>query len=135
MQSAVLATGLVGIPVMAFLARGVVPINDQTWRLVFAFGALGVLALAFIHRLPESPRWLLDHGRGDEADRVLTRLEEEAETEHGSLAPLQPGGRAVEREQTLQDLFRRPLLPVQLIQQRLRIERLQMRRSARHEQK
>ncbi len=110
MQSAVLATGLAGIPVMAFLARWVVPINDQTWRLVFAFGALGVLALTFIRRLPESPRWLLDHGQGEEADRVLIELEEEAESEHGFLAPPRTGGRAVEREHPLGDLFRGPLL-------------------------
>jgi putative MFS transporter len=61
MQAAVLATGLLGIPVMAFLARGVVPLGEDSWRIVFGFGSLGFLALALISRLPESPRWLLEH--------------------------------------------------------------------------
>ena len=110
MQSAVLATGLVGIPVMAFLARGVVPIGEQSWRFVFAFGALGLLALTFIGRLPESPRWLLDHGRGAEADEVLARLEQEAEGEYGPIAPPRPPETAPEHSHAISDLFRGVLL-------------------------
>jgi MFS transporter, putative metabolite:H+ symporter len=111
MQSAVLATGLAGIPVMAFLARGVVPINDQTWRIVFAFGALGFLALVLIARLPESPRWLLEKGQHDVADRVLRELEEEVEAEHGVLPPLQAEPLVVEEHDApLAALFRGRLL-------------------------
>jgi putative MFS transporter len=36
MQGAVLATGLAGIPVMAFLARAVVPLGPYGWRFVSA---------------------------------------------------------------------------------------------------
>lgn len=75
MQSGVMAIGLVGIPAMSFLARGIVPVSANSWRLVFVFGALGAVALPFIARLPESPRWLLQQGRHEQAERVLEQIE------------------------------------------------------------
>ncbi|WP_037069418.1 MFS transporter [Pseudonocardia acaciae] len=89
MQGAVLATGLVGIPVMAFVARAVVPTGPNGWRWVFLFGALGVFAVALIVRLPESPRWLLGAGQAERADAVVTDIERDAEREHGTLPPVQ----------------------------------------------
>lgn len=73
-QSAVLGIGLIGIPAVAFLARGVVPFG---WRLVFLFGAIGILGLLVMRRLPESPRWLLDHGRAEQAETTLSSIEDE----------------------------------------------------------
>jgi putative MFS transporter len=46
------------------------------WRLMFVFG--GIPALAAIYAwfvLPESPRWLADRGRYDEADKVVREIE------------------------------------------------------------
>jgi putative MFS transporter len=84
-QAGVMAIGLLGIPVMSFTARAVIPLGAQAWRLVFVFGALGLLSLPFIARLPESPRWLLRRGDADGADAVLTGIEQEAEVRHGPL--------------------------------------------------
>jgi MFS transporter, putative metabolite:H+ symporter len=75
MQSAVMAIGLVGIPVMSFAARGVIPLGADAWRWVFVFGALGLLALPLIARLPESPRWLQLHGRDEQAEAAVDRIE------------------------------------------------------------
>lgn len=94
MQGAVLALGLVGIPVMAFVARGVVPTGPNGWRWVFLFGALGVVGLVLILRLPESPRWLLTRGRGADASAVASAVERETEATHGPLPPV-----AVDAEQ------------------------------------
>jgi putative MFS transporter len=105
MQSAVLATGLLGIPVMAFIARGVVPLSDDSWRIVFAFGSLGAVAMALIARLPESPRWLLEHRGADEAERALREIEAEVEAEHGPLP--EPACEPVAREvrRSVRELF------------------------------
>jgi MFS family permease len=46
------------------------------WRLCFGVGAsLGVVILFTRRHLPESPRWLLMHGRVEEGERVVSEIE------------------------------------------------------------
>ncbi|SDH43117.1 sugar porter family MFS transporter [Agrococcus jejuensis] len=48
---------------------------DGVWRIMFAVCALPAAALFLgMLRMPESPRWLVDHGRRDEALAVLQRI-------------------------------------------------------------
>lgn len=72
------AWGILLAPVVAiglFAAVG----NTLGWRLLFLVGGLPmVVAVVGYFKLPESPRWLAQHGRTSEADSVVTRLEEEA---------------------------------------------------------
>ncbi len=61
-------------PVTMLLCAWIIP--RFTWRPMFV--AIGVLAgiLWYLRRdIPESPRWLAVHGRYDEADEVVRRLE------------------------------------------------------------
>jgi MFS family permease len=52
---------------------------DLGWRLSFAIGAvLGLVVLVFRRSLPESPRWLMVHGRVAEAERVVSDIERSA---------------------------------------------------------
>jgi MFS family permease len=52
---------------------------DLGWRLAFGIGAgLGLLILGLRAFLPESPRWLMIHGRVDEADAILRTIENQA---------------------------------------------------------
>jgi MFS family permease len=52
---------------------------EAGWRWIYGIALLlGVLAMLAGLRLPESPRWLIGHGRADEADRVVSALEARA---------------------------------------------------------
>ncbi|MDX6594187.1 MAG: hypothetical protein QOJ13_3383 [Gaiellales bacterium] len=58
------------------------------WRVAFGMGAVLAIAVLFVRRhIPESPRYLMTHGRFDEADRVVREIEEKVEREKGPLPP------------------------------------------------
>lgn len=49
---------------------------DRGWRLAFLIGALLAFVIFFMRLwIPESPRWLMTHGRVDEAHRVIAGIE------------------------------------------------------------
>jgi len=67
------ALGALGAVVL--LAPGLLP-PDIGWRVALGMGAvLGVPILYLRRFVPESPRWLMLHGRLDEAERVLAGIE------------------------------------------------------------
>lgn len=79
------------VPVVALLAWWFVPrapLGFDGWRWVVLFGALGA-ALVWIarRRLPESPAWLARQGRNEEAERIVSELEQRAAAESGQALP------------------------------------------------
>jgi MFS family permease len=46
------------------------------WRLAFGMGAtLGLIVIFFRRWIPESPRWLMIHGRNEEAEAIVDQVE------------------------------------------------------------
>jgi MFS family permease len=74
---------------IGLLDAGVLPL-DIAWRLVFGIGAvLGLIIIFLRHAIPESPRWLMIHGREAEAERIIAHIERRVTQHHGSLSPAQ----------------------------------------------
>ncbi|MFD5630544.1 MULTISPECIES: MFS transporter [unclassified Streptomyces] len=62
--------------------------KDLGWRLTFALGVvLGLVILLVRRHVPESPRWQFIHGRGEEAEALVTSVEREIEQEKGEPLP------------------------------------------------
>lgn len=68
------------VPIVAFLAWQLVPVKIlglDGWRWVVILGSIGALVIWWIRRtLPESPRWLAQHGRVAEAEAIVADLEQ-----------------------------------------------------------
>jgi MFS family permease len=61
---------------------------DLGWRLSFVLGAIIGLAVLLVRRnVPESPRWLFIHGREEEAEKIVSDIEERVERETGEPLP------------------------------------------------
>jgi MFS family permease len=58
------------------------------WRFAFGIGALlGLVILLVRHFIPESPRWLMTHGRHEEAERIVGEIEDTITQETGKPLP------------------------------------------------
>jgi MFS family permease len=68
------------------LSPGLLP-PDIGWRVAFGIGALtGTLILYLRRYVPESPRWLITHGRFGQAEQIVADIERQA----GTGTPLEP---------------------------------------------
>jgi putative MFS transporter len=83
--------GGVGLIIPDFIAvpLGAVP---NGWRVVFGLGALIVVVLPFLtdRFVPESPRWLILHGKTERAEIVVDRMENRASRITGQAIPPAP---------------------------------------------
>ncbi|HET7325100.1 MAG TPA: MFS transporter, partial [Halococcus sp.] len=59
--------------------------SGANWRYAFGFGAVLALFILFLRRyVPESPRWLMVHGEGEDAEEVVSGIEDTVAEETGA---------------------------------------------------
>ncbi len=59
------------------------------WRIAFFIGPVMGLIIIWLRRhIPESPRWMVTHGQGEEAERIVDDIEESVEAQGKTLAPV-----------------------------------------------
>jgi len=79
------------VPVVALLAWVLVPqtiLGLDGWRWVVIIGSIGAAVIWWIRRrLPESPRWLEQHGQRAEAERIVGDLEQKIRADTGMELP------------------------------------------------
>jgi MFS family permease len=81
-----------GAAASLLLLSGVLVTVDVGWRLGFGVGGVLGLAVIFLRRfVPESPRWLVTHGRQKEANATLDGIEGQIEHETGKPLPAAEG--------------------------------------------
>jgi MFS family permease len=77
------------------LNPNLLPINVG-WRIGFFIGpVIGLLAIYLRSVLPESPRWLMTHGRNEEAEKIVGDIEEQARKQGVKIEPV-PESKALE---------------------------------------
>jgi MFS transporter, putative metabolite:H+ symporter len=79
------------VPVVALLAWLLVPqqiLGLDGWRWVVIIGSIGAVPVWWIRlRLPESPRWLAQHGRLEAAEHIMRDMEKRVAAETGQPLP------------------------------------------------
>jgi len=69
---------------------------DLGWRFGFGLGAaLGLVVIVFRRHIPESPRWLMTHGRAEEAETIVAEVERAIEARPGAPKLPEPEGSIV----------------------------------------
>jgi MFS transporter, putative metabolite:H+ symporter len=87
---------------VAYLLVPISPFGFDGWRWVVLIGSTGALAVWVIRLgLPESPRWLLNQGRLDEAEAITSAIEAKVIADLGGKSLPAPADHAVENLQPI----------------------------------
>lgn len=85
------AIAYLAIPLVAFVSYLLIPADPfgvAGWRWVVLIGASGAVAVWWLRiNVPESPRWLAQHGKIDAADRIVSEIEQRLEESLGHALP------------------------------------------------
>ena len=96
-----------------WLALGLIAAAGQAnaWRWMFAFGALPILMVFIRSRfLPESPRWLIQQGKLDKAEKIVADFEDNARKNNQALPEPVPVAMPPVKKTNFLELFSRQYL-------------------------
>lgn len=102
-----------GWPVGLLVAVGITALlMDSGWRWIIGFSSLsGLWALALYKLVPESPYWLAEKGRLEEANQVIKTLS------HGEIiANTESAPQQAQRTQSFFNIFRQPVTKITVLQ-------------------
>jgi putative MFS transporter len=104
------------VPVAALLSWQLLPqapLGISGWRYAAAFPLLATAVIWCVYRyLPESPRWLLQHGHVGDAERLVSQIESRVRQEIGSELPMVEPVKIAKTPGSsgFSEIFRRPYL-------------------------
>ena len=100
--------GIIISPALGYVALHYLGMDkDTTWRFLFLFGALPLpLAIWYQFVVPESPRWLANHGHVARADKIVKEFEASAIKAGIALPPPESHFTADTRKTDLMEIFR-----------------------------
>lgn len=105
-QTWIVVISLIGIPIMAWASRSIVPLGPGMWRWIFVLGSAGIPLIIVVARfLPESARWLAENGDAATAEAIVSTLENEARQKSGAELP-EPVAQPIVVTGHIGDLFR-----------------------------
>lgn len=106
------AIGFSAVPIVAFISFLLVPrtfLGLEGWRWVVLLGAHGGIFIWWVRlHLPESPRWLAQKGRLDEADTILSQIEQKVSHEHRAPLPKPVASDTIAPKASFSDMWRPP---------------------------
>ncbi len=103
--------GILGQAVTPLIALALIPSLHNGWRWLFIIGGvIAVIALIARFQLPESPRWLAQHGQLDEADVLVSEMERRASERGHTLTEPDPTEVDTRSGLSYMDLLRPPYL-------------------------
>jgi SP family arabinose:H+ symporter-like MFS transporter len=121
LQQWMITVGILVSYIVALIIFAAFPASAATvgWRLVLGLGAVpALLGLAFRTQMPESPRWLLRHGRYDDVRKAMATLgagdvsEEEVRAAAQTVEKIEGGGGKAQRRRQWTPGVRRALVVV-----------------------
>lgn len=111
-QALCITIGICGIPVAGWVSKSVISLGPWGWRVIFVFGAIGIIFPLIARKLEESPIWYEVRGQVDKAKEMMARIEHHVTLEKGPLPEPEPmlGQYTAHTSVPYSRLFKKPLL-------------------------